>query len=380
MTSIHSQQGRRLDGPNQSAGAAILSFGCIGLLIWFGTSVGAVFAASPVVGSLVIIVVAFVVALSVVVVHRRGWKSFPFALLALSAVWACLGGFIVFDNHWLAFTPAAWVFNVLYLAALASGAWSALNRWLKVAAAVFAVSLVAATVVLPRPPGGEGPFDTAKEWSIDIDVMDEHSEPIEGALVLCGSVMRWARELRLPETLARQSDREGRIPTWEFKEDPRLKVVLCNAWKNANDGNAGYPPATKFTVLVPGGREYQLHFTLVETPHPAIAYLTVVLNGDYYEQNWYYLDFELWAGEPEKHFGSDSGGKRPIRTTSWNELRGGGFAISAHEANQDLWLRYRYEGPSGEDLGPPYSEIRQIHVGAIEPGARKRLSLRIPNR
>jgi hypothetical protein len=338
-----------------------------------------VFAASPVAGSLVIVVIAVGVALSVVVVRRRGWKSLPFALLALSTVWAGLGGFIVFDHHWLAFTPAAWVFNVLYLATLASGAWSALNRWLKVAAAVFAVSVVAATVVLPRPPGGEGPFDTAEEWSIDVDVMDEQSEPIEGVLVLCGSVMRWAKELRLPETLARQSDRDGRIPTWEFIEDPRLKVVLCNAWKNANDGNAGYPSATKFAVLVPGDREYQLHFTLVETPHPAIAYLTVVLDGEY-EQNWYYLDFELWAGEPEKHFGSDLDGNRPIRTTSWNELRGGGFAISAHDANQDLWLRYRYEGPSGESLGPPYSEIRQIHVGAIEPGARKRLSLRIPNR
>jgi hypothetical protein len=379
MTSIDSRKGRQSYDPDQGAGAALLSFGCIGLLIWFGMSIGAVFAASPVAGSLVILVVAVVVALSVVVVRRRGWKSLPFALLALGTAWAGLGGFIVFDHHWLAFTPAAWVLNVLFLAALASGAWSALDRWLKVAAAVFAISVVAATVVLPRPPGGEGPFDTAEEWSIDIDVMDEQSEPIEGALVLCGSVMRWARELRLPETLARQSDRDGRIPTWEFNEDPRLKVVLCNAWKNANDGNAGYPSATKLAVLVPGVREYQLHFTLVETPHPAIAYLTVVLNGDY-EQNWYYLDFELWAGVPERHFGSNLGGNRPIQTTSWKELRGGGFAISAHDANQDLWLRYRYEGPSGESLGPPYSEIRQIHVGAIEPGARKRLSLRIPNR
>ena len=31
-----------------------------------------------------------------------------------------MGGMVVFKNHWLAFTPAAWVLNGLYIAALVS--------------------------------------------------------------------------------------------------------------------------------------------------------------------------------------------------------------------------------------------------------------------
>lgn len=365
--------------PEKGAGAALLGFGALGLLAFFVSSVVAVFAASSTAGGAVILVVAVIAILAIATYRKRQKVTASLVLLGLAALWVVLGGVIVFKNHWLAFTPAAWVLNALFIAALVSGAWSTIKTWLRIIAGLLAVSLVIATAVFPRPPDGDGPFDTAEEWRIDVEVKDDTGEPLQSALVLCGAVMNWESKLGLAATLARETDSNGRIPTWEFKEDPRLKIVICSAWKNANDGNAGYPPMTKFVFSIAGGDKYKLDFALVENPHPDIAFLTFNLSGDY-EQPWYYLDFQLWAGEPVGYFGSRDSSAQPLQTKSWNELHGNGFAIPAATATRDLHLRYRYEGPDGKELGPPYSETRTFHFGAIAPGTRKRLSLRIPNR
>jgi hypothetical protein len=355
--------------PTEGAGGALLFAGALGLLVLFASSAAAVFAASIIAGAAVILVIALTAIIAAVVYRKQQRVTVSLVLLGLSALWAALGGIIVFKTHSLAFAPAAWVLNVLFAAALLS-VWSTINTWLKALAALFAFALFTATVFLPRPPGGDGPLDTAEEWSIDVEVKDDHGEPLQGALVLCGTVMRWKYALGLDEALIRETDRHGRVPTWKFIEDPRFKIVICNASKTANDGNAGYPPVTQFVLSIAGGGESKLDFALVENPHLDIAFLELDLSGDY-GQRWFILQFELWAGE---------GSAQPFQTKAWNELRGNGFAIPAATATQDLHLRYHYEGPGGEGLVPPYNELRTIHLGAIEPGTRKRLSLRIPDR
>jgi hypothetical protein len=355
--------------PTEGAGGALLSMGALGLLFLFASSAAAVFAASVIAGAAVILVIALTAIIAAAVYRKQRRMTVSLVLLGLSALWATLGGIIVFKTHSLAFTPAAWILNALFAAALLS-VWSTINALLKALAALFAFALFTATVVLPRPPGGDGPLDTAEEWSIDVEVKDDHGEPLQGALVLCGAVMRWKYVLEPDEALIRETDRNGRVPTWEFKEDPRFKIVICNASKNANDGNAGYPPVSQFVISIAGGGEYKLDFALLENPHPDIAFLELDLSGDY-AQPWFTLQFELWAGE-------DSA--QPFQTKAWNELRGSGFTIPAATATQDLRLRYHYEGPGGEGLVPPYNEFRTIHLGTIEPGTRKRLSLRIPDR
>lgn len=355
--------------PTEGAGGALLFMGALGLLVLFASSAAAVFAASVLAGAAVIFVIALTAIIAAVVYRKQRRVTVSLVLLSVSALWAALGGIIVFKTHALAFTPAAWVLNALFAAALVS-VWSTINALLKTLAAFFAFALFAATVVLPRPPGGDGPLDTAEEWSIDVDVKDNHGEPLQGASVLCGAVTKWEYVLKLDEALIRKTDRHGRVPTWEFKEDPRFKIVICNASKNENDGNAGYPPVSQLLVSIADGGEYKLDFVLVENPHPDIAFFELDLSGDY-EQPWFTLQFELWAGENSA---------QPFQTKAWNELRGSGFAIPAATATQDLQLRYHYEGPGGEGLVPPYNEFRAIHLGAIEPGTRKRLSLRIPDR
>jgi hypothetical protein len=364
--------------PHDDMGPGMLAFAGLGALIYFLASGAAVFAASTAAGVGLLLAVAVCVTLSVAVHRKSGWKSWSFVLLVATILWALLNGAVVFKHHWLAFTPSLWVLNGLYFAALISGAWFAVVGWLKALAALFAAALVAATVALPRPPGGEGPLDTAEKWKIDVRVIDEQNQALENARVVCGAVMTWERTLGLSSTVARTTDADGQIPTWEFDEDPRLKVVICTVWKSATEGNAEYPSATQFVFSPQGGGEYQLNFQLTETAHPEVAFLTLQLAGEY-EQAWFTLQFELWTEEPSGHFGSRDG-PQPLQKKPWQELRGGGFAIPAELARRDLRLRYFYEGPGGSGFVPPYSEIRTISVGRIEPGTSRRVRVTIPDK
>jgi hypothetical protein len=376
MSNIYSNRNLPTD-PNRGAGGAMLGFGALIALVFAGVSIASVFAASVFAGGAVILIVAVIVLIAVMVARKEQKPTPALVLLGLSALWAAFGGTIVFDNHWLAFTPAAWVLNLLFVGALVGGAWTKISGWLKALAALLALSLVTATVLLPRPPGGEGPLDTAEKWKIDIDVADKaEGAPLEGALVLCGTVLRWEDALALADTMARTTDRAGRVETWEFDEDPRLKIVICNAWKNANDGNAGYPPESQVVLAPAGGGEYQLHFALNENAHPATSFVTVAASGGFEQQPWYALEFELWDGEPQGNFGQRDG-PQPLQRKSWSELRGGGFTLPAADG-RELNLRYHYEGPGGEGLVPPYNEVRTAAVGAVAGGTRRRIELTVP--
>lgn len=363
----------------RGADSAWLGLGALFAIALAVVSVATVFAASVFVGGALMVVVA-VIGFIVVMVARAERRLTPaLALLGFCVLWAAFGGIIVFHYHWLAFTPAEWVLNVSFVGALVAGAWAKIAGWLKAIAALLVLALVTATVVLPRPPGGEGPLDTAKKWKIDIDVVDEaDNAPLEDALVLCGTVMRWETTLTLADTMARATDRSGRVETWEFDEDPRLKVVICNAWKNANDGNAGYPSESQIVFAPAGGGEYQLHFVLDEKPHPDTSFVTVEASGGLDRQSWYTLTFELWAGEPQGYFG-ERDGPQPLQRRSRSELRHSGFTLSAADARRDLTLRYHYEGPGGDGLVPPYNEIRTVPIGVVAGGTRRRIELTVPS-
>jgi hypothetical protein len=270
------------------------------------------------------------------------------------------------------------VLDGLFIAALATGAWAKLKAWTKALAALAAATLVTATMLLPRPPGGEGPMDTAEKWKIDVDVTDSaDNTPLEGERVLCGTLMPWDGALTLEDTSARTTGREGRVDTWEFEEDPRLKIVVCNVWKDADDGNAGYPVATQIVPAPAGGGEYQFHFALKEHPHPDTAFLALDLTGSYASGSWYSLKFEVWEGEPQGYVGSTEG-PQPLARKTWQELKGG-FSLSAAQAANGVTLRYSYEGPApGDGLAPPYNEVQSIPVDPIPAGTRRRVALRIP--
>ena len=378
MSNISNHSKNLPTDPNQGAGGAMLGLAALIGVVFAGVSLASVFAASVFAGAAAILVVAAIALIAVMVARKEQRPTPALVLLGLSALWAAFGGTIVFDNHWLAFTPAAWVLNVLFVGALVAGAWAKISGWLKALAALLALSLITATALLPRPPGGEGPFDTAEKWKIDIDVSDKaEGAPLAGALVLCGTVMGWESVLTLADTMARTTDRAGRVETWEFDEDPRLKIVICNAWKNANDGNAGYPAESQIVLAPAGGGEYRLHFALGENAHPDTSFVTVEASGGFDRHSWYTLVFEIWAGEPQGYAGARDG-PQPLQRKSWSELRGGGFALSAADGQSDLQLRYHYEGPGGEGLVPPYNEVHTVPVGAVAGGTRRRLELVVP--
>jgi hypothetical protein len=367
-------------GRIQNSDAGILGFGG---LIGIGFAVGSiwtVFTASPFAGGALVAVIAALILFATLVGNSKTPSRAGLVLILVAGVWAAFAGFIVFEWHWLAFTPAAWVFDGLFLFALLAGAWRALKAWARKLAALFAASLVAATILLPRPAGGEGPFDTAKRWKIQITAMDQADNArLEDAQVLCGTVMRWRNRLSLAETGARTTDSDGRA-TWEFNEDPRLKIVICTVWKNANETNAGYPGESQVVLAPAGGGEHELTFALDENPHPDTAFLALELLGTYQSHEWYYLDFEVWRGAAPGEFGAREG-PQPLMRRSWHEMRGRGFTLNAADTRQSaLRIRYRYEGPAaGPDLRPPYSEIRTFIVGPILGGTRRRIALSIPD-
>lgn len=364
--------------PYQGADGALFGFGALAGLGIAATSLGYVFGGSALAGAWILLALVAFIFFLVLLVRSESRPVASIVLLGLGAVWSACFGFIVFDNHWLAFTPATWVLDGLFVAALVSGAWDTLKTWARILSALTAAALVTATMVLPRPPGGDGPMDTAEKWKIDVDVADAaDNTPLAGARVLCATVMQWESALKLEDTAARTTGPDGRIDTWEFEEDPRLKIVICNAWKHADDGNAGYPPETQIVAAPAGGGSYTLQFALRENPHPDTSFLALDLSGAFSEKNWFTLVFELWEGEPQGYVGSTDGPQPLVRKT-YAQLEGG-FTLSSMQAANGLTLRYHYEGPArGEGLAPPYSEVQLVPVDPIPAGARHRIALTIP--
>ena len=380
MSNIGNSNRNLPQDPHQGSDGALLGFVGLGVMAVAAWSVLGVFASSVIAGAATLFALLLFGFVIVQVVRAGQVPRLSLGLLAAGAIWTACSGLVVFEYHWLAFTPAAWVMNVLFVAALVTGAWARLEAWAKLLAGLAAAALVVATYVLPRPPGGEGAWDTAEKWKVDVSVVDaSDNAPLAGARVLCATVMQWEDTLEFADSAARTTDAQGNVDTWEFEDDNRLKVVLCSAWKNEDDANAGYPVEVQLVAAPVGGGHYAVRLALKEAPHPEVAFLALDLSGAFASQNWFYLDFELWAGEPDGGWGAGSG-QQPLLKKSYRDLRGG-FRIPAAQASSAMTLRYRYEGPApGDALVPPYAEVHTVPVDAVPAGGRQRLALEIPAR
>jgi hypothetical protein len=304
--------------------------------------------------------------------------TLPKTLIVLSILCALFGGLVVFELRWISFDIAEWIVTGLYIAGLATGAMAALGELWRFFAGLLAAAMVAGTVFLPVPKGGEDASRESNKWSVAVTVTDSNYYPLPGALAHCAVLMSWERELAMDMTTARMTDEAGKTEPWTFTEDRRLKVVICNALKEQNDGNAGYPLNSAVRLSLNQGVN-DVRITLTERPHPDVAY--VVVNVPEPAVNWYYLDFELWAGPPpgDLPFGVSGGWTRPLDKKSWRDLKRGGFAVRRGQPTQDLYLRLRYEGPSNaQGTGPPSVEVLNYRVGDVALGGRRRMNLSVP--
>jgi hypothetical protein len=369
-TGQHSQQPY---DPNAGAGAALALVAVIGSIIAFVS----LFSYAIVAGIVALIYIATATTIGARLhIKFPDQLKLPKALLALSIFCAVWAGVVVFSLQWLSFDVAAWIVTGLYVAGLALGALTALDMIWRIIATLLAAAMVVAIVVLPVPAGGEDASKESNRWSVAVVVTDSENQPLSGALAHCAVLMAWQRELAMDVTVARMTNEAGKTEPWRFTEDRRLKVVICNALKQENEGNAGYP--LKSALLVsPRQGDNELRIALTERPHPDVAYLLVRASEP--SVNWYYLDFELWAGAPGNiPFGSNSGTFRPIAKKSWRDLRGVGFAIRAGQPTRDLHLRLRYEGPSSDGLTPPKVEVATFRIGDIVLGGRRSVTVPIP--
>jgi hypothetical protein len=369
-TGQHSQQPY---DPNAGAGAALALVAVIGSIIAFVS----LFSYAIVAGIVALIYIATATTIGARLhIKFPDQLKLPKALLALSIFCAVWAGVVVFSLQWLSFDVAAWIVTGLYVAGLALGALTALDMIWRIIATLLAAAMVVAIVVLPVPAGGEDASKESNRWSVAVVVTDSENQPLSGAPAHCAVLMSWQREPAMDVTTARMTNEAGKTEPWRFTEDRRLKVVICNALKQENEGNAGYP--LKSAVLVsPRQGDNELRIALTERPHPDVAYLLVKASEP--NVNWYYLDFELWAGAPGSvPFGSNSGTFRPIVKKSWRELRGIGFAIRRGQPTRDIHLRLRYEGPSSDGLAPPKVEVATHRIGDIVLGGRRSVTIPIP--
>ena len=92
MSQIDSSRRNLPHDPNEGAGAALLGFGVLAVLIFLISSAATVFAASLATGIVVIVVIGASIVLSIPVYRQHGWKSLSFVLLSATALWGALGG------------------------------------------------------------------------------------------------------------------------------------------------------------------------------------------------------------------------------------------------------------------------------------------------
>lgn len=262
MANIQRNSGRSVSSSSSIDISASKAFENLVLILGL-VSIGIIIDASASTGFIVFILVVTVMMLAGLAERSKPLPKPATVLTICACAWATFGGLLVFKAHWLAFTPAAWVFNGLFLAALFAGVWRGLRLFAKSFAAMLAAFLIVATIVFPRPAGGEGALDTNEKWKIEVIAVDaKKHQPLEDARVLCGTVMRWESELTLPDSAARMTDAEGRA-MWEFDDDPRLKIVICTVWKDF-EGATDYPHQSQIVPAPAGGGEYRLTFAMKE--------------------------------------------------------------------------------------------------------------------
>lgn len=181
--------------------------------------------------------------------------------------------------------------------------------------------------------------------------------------------MRRGDAVSLDVTAARETDELGKTQPWTFTEDRRLKVVVCNALKRENDGNAGYPLNSSVLVSLNRG-ENEVWIALTEREHPDVAYIAVHAPE---RGGVFYPEFELWDGLPGD---VDSRGRIMARKF-WNELKGSGFAIKRGQPSGNLYLRMRYYDTVG-NYTPVLAGEKSYRVGGVSLGGRSHMYLSVP--
>ncbi len=362
------QTEHRQPDPNNDVGILVV-FGALGAIVLVIAALAGSVAAAIYAGVYIALAGSLLFGLRA---ERPGAFRIAFFVLLASGALAAVSPILVFDWKLFTWTVAEIAVAALYAASLVLGLFASLKafwRWLAVA---LALALVAVVVYVPVPKGGEAEDEG---FSVAVSVQDEEGRPLPGALVTCAIAFAWSDGVAVDFDHAHLTDILGHVDPWEFHEDRRLKAVICGATKPAGSGNAGFPAATATVAPILKG-ENEVEIELREKPHPDTAYLDIQLAHPP-QASWFYLNYELWPGPPGDipFGGSAESGQRPIVSASYAD----NFAIPAAEASSDLYLRYRFEGPSASGEGPPSAVIQTVHVGPLEAGRRRVLTLDLPS-
>ncbi|MEI9991269.1 MAG: hypothetical protein WDM86_14635 [Rhizomicrobium sp.] len=354
------QTPHRPPDPNNDVGILVV-FGGLGAVVLAFTALASSVAAAMYAGVYIVLAGGLLFGLRK---ERRGSFRTAFFVLLASGAAAAISPLLVFDWKLFTWTVAEIAVAALYAASLVLGLFAALKpfwRWLAVA---LALALVAIVVYAPAPKGGEA---ADEGFSVAVSVHDEEGRPLPGALVTCAIAFAWSDGVAIDFDHAHVTDLLGHVDPWEFHEDRRLKAVICGATKPAGSGTAGFPTAMATVAPILKG-ENEVEIDLHENPHPDTAYLDIELAHPP-QVNWFYLNYELWPGPPGDipFGGSAESGQRPIVSARYAD----DFAIPAADASSDLYLRYRFEGPSG-------AVSQTVHVGPLEAGRRRVLTLDVP--
>jgi hypothetical protein len=254
--------------------------GVVGLAVFGGAAwlVWSIFAVSIALG---IGTIAFVALCVYLLVQLDKLKPLEKGVAAVALVLAALGALLLdqlaIENHVLPFAAMGWAIVGLFYVALVAGAWVAASAIGRVLAMLAGATTVAAMLVLPAPAGSADANDKDSEWSIELTVLDQGRAPLKGAVAQCSAVMVWDADATQPVTFdlhfAQETDDEGRAK-FVFHEDPRLKVAMCTALKENEDGPtymqpsehefsaALYPPKSVVMASPLPGREYKLDLEL----------------------------------------------------------------------------------------------------------------------
>lgn len=281
-----------------------------------------------------------------------------------------LWGFIAVTAHWVPYLWVAGASAGLFVASLVAGTLAALSKLWKALAALFAVCAVTSVIVLPAPKGTEDPEDESNKWYVDVSVVDDDGQPVEGAMVRMAVVMVWETGANLSVNDPATTGKDGRIAERVFTEDPKLKAVIVEAEKAAGPANAAYPRAQEIALKVTRGSRVSVRVLLREDAHPETAFLKLDAEVKPHAQ-WYYLHFQLWDGPPAGEFLRRDEHPRLLQQTSLGVMPERSLVIGREHAGKDLYLRHHYE--SG-----PERETVTTHVGPISTSARSYLKLKVP--
>jgi hypothetical protein len=171
---------------------------------------------------------------------RGGWQKFGAVCYIFAVLVIGVGGGIVIGVQ-AGYTQVGWTGTILFALGLVLDVMPRLGAFLNLIAAALVAAMVAGLVLMPVPrEAGAWGNEARDTWNIEANVTDENGDPVSGAFVFCGSVMKW--EANDPTVLAagypNATDESGHA-TFLFHEDSRMKVAACAAYLPPGEGSAG---------------------------------------------------------------------------------------------------------------------------------------------